>query len=214
MSSLLLEINNVTKVINKKTVLKDINLSLIEGKAYGFVGHNGSGKTMLLRLILGLIHSKPEVKFHKKDISFGAIIENPGFILGLSGFQNLKLLAGIRRKINDDRIIETLKMVGLDPKNKKTVKTYSLGMKQKLAIAQAIMEEPDVLVLDEPTNGLDADSVLKIRELIINQSKMGKTIILTSHNSQDIEILCDEYFELENGEIVGKSTNNKSKVPN
>lgn len=211
MDQILLEINNVTKVIKSKTVLKNINLTLNEGKIYGFIGHNGSGKTMLLRLILGLIKSSPEVNYNKKNITFGAIIENPGFILGLSGLQNLKLLAAIRKKISEKDITRTLEMVGLDPNNKKPVRTYSLGMKQKLGLAQAIMENPDVLVLDEPTNGLDTESVDKIRNLIIEQNKLGKTVILTSHNTDDIDLLCDEYFKLENGMIIANYKNNKSK---
>jgi ABC-2 type transport system ATP-binding protein len=206
----LVEINNVSKEIKSREVLKDISLDLYEGKIYGVVGHNGSGKTMLLRLILGLIHSKPTVQYHKDNLSFGAIIENPGFILGLSGLQNLKLLASIKKKINEQKIKETLKMVGLDPVNKKPVKTYSLGMKQKLALAQAIMEEPDVLVLDEPTNGLDSGSVANIRKLILSQKKNGRTIVLTSHNPQDIEELCDEYIELENGKIVNRVDNQRA----
>lgn len=210
MSHTLIKIEHATKKIKRKEVLKSINLNIEQGKIYGFIGHNGSGKTMLFRLILRFItENSGSVSYANKDLSFGAILENPGFILDLSGLQNLKLLAQINNKINIDRIKETMTLVGLDPKDKKKVKTYSLGMKQKLAIAQAIMENPDVLILDEPTNGLDKKSAKQIREVLLEQNRLGKTILLSSHIYEDIEFLCDEIIELDNGQIIKHSINKK-----
>lgn len=200
--SVYIAMERVSKKIKHKEVLNDINLSLEKGKIYGITGHNGSGKTMLLRLILGFIKpTSGKVVFQEKQpVTFGAIIENPGFILEHSGYKNLKLLASIQNIIGDKEITESMLAVGLDPENKKSVKTYSLGMRQKLAIAQAIMESPDVLVLDEPTNGLDKNSVVEIRNLLKDiHKKNGTTIIMTSHNQEDISALCEEVIEMENG---------------
>jgi ABC-2 type transport system ATP-binding protein len=203
MKNVLIDITNVSKEIKKRQVLKDITLKIEEGKVYGVTGHNGSGKTMLFRLLLGLIKPTSGNISFNKELRFGAIIENPGFLLDKTGMKNLELLASIRNQISKERMKESMLLVGLDPDNKDNVKAYSLGMRQKLAIAQAIMEDPDVLVLDEPTNGLDKKSTLKIRELLkkINKEKRT-TIIMTSHDAQDIDSLCKEVIELENGAIT------------
>ena len=206
-----LKVNNFSKVIKKTLILDDITLNLDNGKIYGFKGKNGSGKTMLLRAICGLI--KPtsgsiEVngKILGQDISFpentGAIIEYPGFLPNLTGCENLEIIAKMQNKITRKDINEILSKVGLDPNDKKKVKKYSLGMKQKLGIAQALMEDPELIILDEPTNALDADGVAMIKELLIERKQIGKLILIASHDKEDLELLSDEIFTIENGKIV------------
>lgn len=199
--SVIINVENISKTIKGNTVLKDISLKIETGKIYGFIGHNGSGKTMLFRAIIGLIPINIGKINKKEQLKIGAIIESPGFLLTYTGFQNLKLLASINGTISDEIINETMLRVGLDPTNKKKVKSYSLGMKQKLAIAQAIMESPDVLVLDEPTNGLDYESVLNVYSLLKEERKRGKTILIASHNKDDIKALSDEIYKLDNGKL-------------
>lgn len=216
-------IKDFTKKLSHNYVLNDINLELESGKIYGFVGKNGSGKTMLMRAICGLIlpttgYVEIDGKILGKDISFpdniGVLIENPGFISSYSGFRNLKVLAQIKNKISNDKIIETLKNVGLDPDDKKSFRKYSLGMKQKLGIAAAIMEEPELLILDEPFNGLDEDSVDKVRNLILKCKNENNIIILSCHDSHEIEKLCDEIVEIKTGKIVNISENKNSEDKN
>lgn len=206
-----IQINKLSKSFKDEFVLKDISLSLKEGAIYGFVGRNGCGKTMLLRAVAGLIKpSEGEIivdgkKLHT-DISFpssmGIIIEKPAFMDHFSGFENLKTLSKIRGTIDDKKIRDTMIQVGLDPSLKKTVKKYSLGMKQRLGIAQAFMEDPDLLILDEPFNALDEQAITMIRELLLQKQKKGNTILLTSHNKDDINLLCDEVFVIESGRII------------
>lgn len=195
------EIKNVTKVIKGKTVLKNINLILEPGKMYGLTGHNGSGKTMLFRLILGLINPTEGTVFVPPDVTFGATIENPGFLLNFSGFENLRLLSEINHKIGEKEIYSAMEKVGLDPTNKEKVKAYSLGMKQKLAIAQAIMENPTYLILDEPTNGIDKEGVVRIRQLLKELNEKGTTILFTSHNGEDIAELAQVILEMDEGKL-------------
>ena len=205
-----IEICNYTKKLSKNLVLENINLSLSGGKIYGFVGKNGSGKTMLMRAICGLIlptsgFVKINNKIIGKDISFpdsvGALIENPGFISEYSGFQNLKILAQIQKKIDDKKIVDTMRMVGLDPNEKKSFRKYSLGMKQRLGIASAVMENPALILLDEPTNALDESGVVMVRELLEKQKKNGAVIIVASHDKEELELLTDEILIIENGKI-------------
>lgn len=212
-----IEISNFTKIISNNKVLDDINLSLENGKIYGFIGKNGSGKTMLMRAICGLIiptegNVRIDEKIVGKDISFppsvGVLIENPGFISSYSGFKNLKTLAKIQNKISDEKIYNTLKRVGLDPDDKKHYRKYSLGMKQKLGIAAAIMEEPKLLILDEPFNALDEESVERVRKIITGFKKEDTIVILACHDSQEIHALCDEFVEIKNGKIVSNSADN------
>jgi len=216
-------IKNFTKKLSHNYVLTDINLELESGKIYGFVGKNGSGKTMLMRAICGLIlptmgYVEIDGKIVGKDISFpenvGVLIENPGFIPSYSGFRNLKVLAQIKNKISNDKIIETLEKVGLEPNDRKSFRKYSLGMKQKLGIAAAIMENPELLILDEPFNGLDEDSVNNIRNLIIESKKQNNIIILSCHDSQEIDIMCDEIVEIKLGKIVRIKKSEKWKDKN
>ncbi|MBE3593568.1 MAG: ATP-binding cassette domain-containing protein [Candidatus Carbobacillus altaicus] len=207
---LAVQLNQVSKRIKGREVLSDVTLSIEKGKIVGFVGRNGSGKSMLFRVMTGLV--KPtagEVSIFgetlHRTISFprsvGLILEKPGFLEHYSGFDNLKLLADIQRKIGPERIKESMVQVGLDPGDRRHVKAYSLGMKQKLAIAQAIMEEPELILLDEPTNGLDEDSVKKVYDLIKKENERGATILLTSHHKADIETLCHEVYKVDAGKV-------------
>jgi ABC-2 type transport system ATP-binding protein len=205
-----INIIDYTKYLSRNCVLENINLELQSGKIYGFVGKNGSGKTMLIRAICGLIlpsSGRVEIdgKTLGKDISFppsiGILIENPGFIPTYSGFRNLKYLAQIQKKITDDEIVSVMKTVGLDPYDKKSYRKYSLGMKQKLGIAAAIMEKPQILILDEPFNALDEETALKIRELIRSKKSDDTIIILSCHDREEIENLCDEVVEIKAGKI-------------
>lgn len=205
-----IEIINYTKVIQGITVLKDINVSMESGKIYGFEGKNGSGKTMLMRGICGLITASSgyigiDGELLGKDISFprsvGAIIEKPGLLPYYSGYKNLKILSQIKKQIGDREIDTALKRLGIyDVRNKK-VKTYSLGMKQKLGIAAAIMEEPDLLVLDEPFNGLDSESIVNLEQIIKEQKSNGKLVVLSCHDKELLEEVSDQIFFIENGRL-------------
>lgn len=205
-----IKVSNLTLRIKKETILSDINISFDKGKIYGIVGRNGSGKTMLMKCICGFV--KPtngqvcvEDKIIGKDMDFpqniGIIIETPGFIPYYSGYRNLKILAGLRKRIKDNDIIETMKKVGLEGAEKKLVRKYSLGMRQRLGLAQAMMEKPDIYLLDEPMNGLDNEGVKDIRKILLGLKEEGKTILLVSHNSEDIEILCDEIYYMDKGKM-------------
>ena len=202
--------NNYNKLIKKKEILTDINLTFESGKIYGLHGHNGSGKTMLLRAICGLILPTSgsvtvDGNTVGKDIEFpdsvGVIIENMSLIPEYTGFKNLQLLAGIKKKIGDSEIRDTLISVGLDPDDKRKVKEYSLGMKQKLNFAQAIMEKPELLLLDEPTNAMDVQTVEKVRNILVEMKEKGTLIIIASHNKEDLDALCDEFIDICDGKI-------------
>lgn len=206
-----IKIKNLSKKIKKNVVLDHINLKLDKGKIYGFRGINGSGKTMLFRAICGLITpTEGEIiidnkKLHK-DISFpesiGILIENPGFLPNYSGKQNLKLLADIKDIITSEDIDKIITLVGLDPNDSRKYKQYSLGMKQKLGIAQALMEDPDLILLDEPTNALDEDSVRNVLDIIEKEKGKGKTILIASHDKSSLEEISDYIFKIENGKII------------
>ena len=202
----IIEIRKLTKKYNDTVVLNDINASFEKGLIYGLIGRNGSGKTMLLRCICGLVPTYEgqiwiegllATSTGRTNTDMGVIIETPGFLHNQTGFQNLKLLASIKNRITDAEIRRAIETVGLDADMKKKVGKYSLGMRQRLAIAQAIMENPPILLLDEPFNGLDNDGVEKMRELFLVLKAQGKTIILASHNQTDINALCDEVFEID-----------------
>lgn len=189
-------------------VLKDVCRDFEEGLVHGIIGNNGSGKTVLMKCICGFLHptgGKVLVNYKQvgKDMDFpenmGIIIETPGFLPNLTGFKNLQILASLNNKIDKESIRESIKLVGLDPDLKKNVSKYSLGMRQRLGIAQAIMENPDILILDEPFNGLDKNAVASMRELIKDLKQSGKTILLASHNQTDIEELCDTVCEMDAG---------------
>ena len=202
-------IKNGKKEFEGNCVLNNINLELKKGNIYGFVGRNGSGKTMLFKAIIGLISlSEGEIIVNNKKIEngnipddIGIIIETPGFLNSLTGFENLKLLASIKGLITDEEIKKVLEKVELNPNDKRVVKKYSLGMKQRLGIIQALMENPSLLILDEPMNSLDEDSVELMRGILQEEKKKGTTILITSHNSEDINSLCDKIFKMESGRI-------------
>lgn len=203
-------VQNATRKFKNQVVLNDVSIDFNMGKIYGIIGRNGSGKTVLLKCILGLLSlSEGTVtvkgKVIGRDIDFpdntGFIIETPGFLQNYSGMKNLKYLASIKKKINDKTIRKFMQLVGLNPDDKKTVGKYSLGMRQRLGIAQALMENPDIIVLDEPMNALDYDGVKEIRNVILKMREQGKLIIIASHIREDIEILCDEVYEMNAGTI-------------
>ena len=205
-----LRIKDVSKQIKGESVLQHINLEMNGGNIYGIYGKNGSGKTMLLRCISGIanINSGQIIcdgqKLHKDiDIlpNMGLLIENVSFWRMYTGFDNLKMLSRIRGEIGDEQICEAMKLVGLNPGLKKNVGKYSLGMRQKLAIAQAIMEYPDVILLDEPTNALDEKSVERFRRIMLMEKERGALIVIASHNKEDIELLSDVKIHVKNGQI-------------
>lgn len=199
-------VEHVSKAFGREKVLTDVNLVIPPGKIYGVVGNNGSGKTVLMKCICGFMRpDKGTIYVNGKQVGrecdfpdgLGVIIETPGFLPNISGYQNLKILASLKARIGKNEIHQTLKRVGLSPTMKKPVAKYSLGMRQRLGIAQAIMENPDVLILDEPFNGLDKAGVAHMRELLKELKSQGKAIMLASHNAQDIEELCDDVHEME-----------------
>ncbi len=206
-----IEVKEISLIIKDKKILDNVTIEIEKGTVCGLVGDNGSGKTMLMKCICGFVRLKQgEIYVRNKKIgkeidfpdSIGVIIETPGFIPYFSGYKNLEYLASIKGKIGKSEIIDALDKVGLkDEMNKKAGK-YSLGMRQRLGIAQAIMEDPDILILDEPMNGLDKSGVEQVRELLLSLKSEGKTMVITSHNSEDIEILCDRIIKMENGKIT------------
>ena len=206
-----IEVQNVVKRFRDQVVLKNVSISFEKGKIHGIVGRNGSGKTVLFKCICGLMHPEEGVilvngKRVGRDVDMpegiGAIIEAPGFLPNYSGYKNLRFLANIRRKIGKEEILNVLKTVGLDPESRKHVGKYSLGMRQRLGIAQAIMEDPEILILDEPMNGLDNAGVQDIRALLLELKAQGKTILLASHNHEDIATLCDTVHEMDGGVLL------------
>jgi ABC-2 type transport system ATP-binding protein len=203
-----ISVQSVSKEFNGETVLRDVSCDFEPGKIHGIVGNNGSGKTVLMKCICGfLIPDSGRViidgKHVGKDMDFpedmGIIIETPGFLPHLTGSKNLEILASLNRRIGLFEIIDTIRRVGLDPAMKKPVGKYSLGMRQRLGIAQAIMENPKLLILDEPLNGLDKNGVMEMRSLIKGLKAEGKTILLASHNQVDIDELCDTVCEMDAG---------------
>ena len=210
-----LQIKNICKNIGSAEILKHIDLEMEPGKIYGLRGKNGSGKTMLMRTICGLIlPTEGEVIINGetlgKDISFprsiGALIENPGFIADYSGMKNLEVLASIQNRIGKEEIAAGMEELGLDPNDKKKFKKYSLGMKQKLGIVAAVMENPDIIVLDEPLNALDEKTVNTVKEILLRHKERGALIIISCHDREELEFLSDEIFVIEAGEITGSYT--------
>ena len=208
-----IKITDVNKTIKKAPILRDINLEFTGGKVYGLRGKNGSGKTMLMRAICGLITPDSGIididgKILGKDISFpesiGVLIENPSFIGNYTGFKNLKVLASIQNRVDDEHIKKVIRQVGLDPDDKRTYRKYSLGMKQKLGIAAAYMENPDIIILDEPINALDEAGAKQVHEILEEQKKRGALIIIACHDKEELEMLSDEIIEIYEGRIVAK----------
>ena len=205
-----IEIEHVTKKFGGETVLHDIDIAMEQGNVYGISGNNGSGKTVLMKCICGFLPvTSGRIRVNGKRIgididfpeSMGVIIETPGFLTNISGMRNLEILAGLQNKIGREGIRDAILKAGLDPDLKKAVSKYSLGMRQRLGSAQAIMEDPEFLILDEPFNGLDKHGVADIRKLLLGLKAQGKTILLASHNSEDIRILCDKVYEMDGGRI-------------
>ena len=204
-------VEHLHKSFGKEEILHGIDRTFAAGKIHGIVGNNGSGKTVLMKCICGFLipdegHVRVNGKEVGKDIDFpedmGIIIETPGLLPGVTGLKNLKLLASLRGLADEKKIRQTIERVGLDPALKKPVSKYSLGMRQRLGIAQAIMEDPSLLILDEPFNGLDKHGVAEIRQLIRELRTEGKTILLASHNQTDIDELCDTVCEMDAGNMT------------
>lgn len=203
-------LRGVTKRIHGKTVLDGVTVEFPRGEISGVRGHNGSGKTMLLRAVAGLIKvDAGEVRVLGKDIAHGdAFPESMGFLIepmrlwdDLTGFQNLRMLASIRGVAGQSEVKDALRRVGLDPEDKRRVKSYSLGMQQRLCIAQAIMERPEVILLDEPTNALDDDGKCSMRELLLEEKRRGATIVVVSHDAAELDAVSDLCFKMSNGAI-------------
>lgn len=204
-------VNEVSKSIYGVPIINSISMKLVSGNVYGFQGINGSGKTMLMRLICGLIYpTKGEIvidgKRLGKEITFpqsvGLLLENPAFLDSYTGYENLEMLASIKNIITREEIHEAITSVGLDPLDKRKYKKFSLGMKQRLGIAAAIMEKPDILILDEPTNSLDSSGVSLVKAIIANESERGAIIILACHDLPVLQDVSDEIFLLEQGKIT------------
>lgn len=209
------------KSFKSAEVLKNINLTLESGKVIGLKGKNGSGKTMLMRAISGLIlPTSGKVYINDKELgrhisfppSIGILIENPSFISNYTGFKNLKILASIQNRISDDEIRDAIRKVGLDPDDKRTFKKYSLGMKQRLGIAAAIMERPDIVILDEPINALDEAGAGLIKGLLDELKANGSLIIIACHDTEELNYLSDEIYEIYDGEITGHIEHPDEKV--
>lgn len=215
---MVVSVQNVSKKYGNQQVLKQVNLECEAGKIYGLIGRNGSGKTVLLKSICGLVHpDEGEIRVWDqivgKDVdypaSLGFIIESPGFLPQESALRNLRHLASIRGRIGLQEVRNSIRLVGLDPEDKKHVGKYSLGMRQRLGIAQAIMEDPDLLILDEPMNGLDNLGVEHIRKVLMELKGKGKTILLASHFKEDIAFLCDEVYQMDAGVLTKVESTSK-----
>ena len=203
-------IHDLTKTFRGNVVLSNVSLEIEAGTVTGLIGRNGSGKTMLMKCICGLISPTSgniTVQGQRvgKDVdipdNIGVIIETPGFLPNFSGYKNLMQLAKIRRKVGKNEIRAAMERVGLNPDDKKHVGKYSLGMRQRLGLAQAIMEDPDILILDEPLNGLDKDGVKEMRQYLLDLKVQGKTILIASHSAEDIDVLCDTVCEMDKGAL-------------
>lgn len=203
-----IEVQNLSKSFGEEQVLKGVSRDFEIGKIHGIVGNNGSGKTVLMKCICGFLRPNGgRVLVNGKEVGWdmdfpddlGIIIETPGFLPNLSGMKNLQILASLKKRASTDVIREVIRKVGLDPDSRKPVGKYSLGMRQRLGLAQALMEDPSILILDEPLNGLDKHGVVQIRELIKSLRTEGKTILLASHNQMDIDELCDTVCEMDGG---------------
>ena len=200
-----IQVTDLVKSFGKETVLHHINVNFASGKIHGIIVRNGSGKTMLMKCICGFI-PVTSGKVIGKDVdipdNIGAIIETPGFLPEYSAYRNLKFLADINEKASKENIRNAMQSVGLDPDSRKHVGKFSLGMRQRLGLAQAIMEDPDLLILDEPMNGLDKDGVQDMRRYLLHLKEQGKTILLASHSAEDISVLCDTVCEMDKGKLT------------
>ena len=210
MDSIALSAKDLSKSFGTQTVLQDVHLHLTSGKIYGLVGRNGSGKTVLLKMLCGFmrpdkgeiaINGQPVVCGRKLPVEIGILFDAAGFIPNKTAYANLKILAGIRNRISPAGVRAALEMVGLDPASRKRVGTFSLGMRQRLAFAQALMEDPPILFCDEPMNSLDASIMQNMRAILRKERDKGKLILLATHMREDLETLCDEVFSISDGHI-------------
>ena len=208
---MILEIKNLSKSFDNNMVLDNVNLSLTSGKIYGIIGRNGSGKSVLLKIVCGYyVPSSGEVlldgKDYMKNFEFlpnaRALIEKPSFLPDLTGFENLKLLASIQNRIDDNDILRIIDKLNLSSEKDKIYAKYSLGTKQKLGIAQVLMENPDIIMLDESLNGIEKLTAEKIREILKEEKEKGKLIIIASHIKEDIDFLADEVYEIDSGKVI------------
>ena len=206
-----IQLTNISKTFGKQTVLQPLTMGFEEGMIHGIIGRNGSGKTVLMKMILGILQPTTGTvivgdKRIGKDVDFpesaGAIIETIEFIPYMSAYQNLEDIAAMRGNLSKTQIKEVLEMVGLGNVGRKHVSKFSMGMRQRLAIAQAVMESPKLLILDEPMNGMDEKGVEEMRRLILARKAAGTTIILSSHNIEDIRILCDQVYRIDAGVVM------------
>ncbi len=207
----MIEIKQVSLRIKKDEILRNVTVNFARGQIHGIIGRNGSGKTMLMKCVCGFIRpTSGQIFVDGEEIgkdrdfpkSLGCMIETPSFIPYYSGYRNLYYLAQLKNRLGRREIEEAMMRVGLDPHLKRQVRKYSLGMRQRLGLAQAIMENPDLLILDEPMNGLDKEGVSQMREYLLNLKEQGKTILLASHSTEDIDMLCDTVCEMEKGTLT------------
>lgn len=213
MSQVTIKVDNAAKKFDKYTILDHVNITCNKGEICGIVGRNGSGKTVLFKSICGFVKLNEGTitvngKVMGKDLRVlkkaGIIIEEPGFLRNKSGMKNLEYLYMINNKRDKKYLRSVMENVGLDPYSRKKVGKYSLGMRQRLAIAQATMEDQDIIILDEPMNGLDNHGVQEVREYLLQLKKQGKTILIASHNREDIDVLCDKVYEMDNGRVISE----------
>lgn len=213
MSQVTIKVDNAVKKFDKYTVLDHVNITCNKGEICGIVGRNGSGKTVLFKSICGFVKLNEGTitvngKVMGKDLRVlkkaGIIIEEPVFLRNKSGMKNLEYLYMINNKRDKKYLRSVMENVGLDPYSRKKVGKYSLGMRQRLAIAQATMEDQDIIILDEPMNGLDNHGVQEVREYLLQLKKQGKTILIASHNREDIDVLCDKVYEMDNGRVISE----------
>ena len=208
-----LNVIQLNKTINGNHVLNNISFSVEKGTTCGFIGRNASGKSMLFKVVCGIIRKDSGTisvfgrENNKGDFieDTGVLIEQPGFLPRYSGFKNLLLLSQINKKVDENHIIKVMEEVGLEPADHRPFQKYSLGMRQKLGIAQAIMEKPAIIILDEPMNNLDQESIGNIRRIIMRLKKQGATILLSSHIEDDIKMLCDKVYTITNGKILDET---------
>lgn len=207
----IISVENVSLTIGAAHILRDVSIQFEEGLIHGIVGRNGSGKTMLMKCICGFIRPTTGRIFVDgrqvgRDVDFppdlGLLIETPGFVPYYSGLKNLALLAAINRRVSKERLSACMEQLGLGDAKDKRVSKYSMGMRQRLGIAQAIMEDPKLLILDEPLNGLDEQGVQDIRALLLDLKRQGKTVLLSSHNGEDIDLLCDSVCRMASGVLT------------
>ncbi len=207
----MIEIKDLTLKFKEAVILDNINADFEAGKVHGLIGRNGSGKTMLMKCVCGIVPYKIGMisvngMIVGKDIdvprSVGVIIETPGFLPNYSAVNNLKFIAKIKSMIGKREICDAIRRVGLNPDDKKHIGKYSLGMRQRLGLAQAIMENPDILILDEPMNGLDKEGVKEMRQYLLDLKAQGKTLLIASHSAEDIDVLCDTVCEMDNGKLT------------